>query len=105
MELPASDEISTLKKNTIEQLQSEEVATKVQIRFQNHSFASRFEEKMHEIYSLIYKLALIYNLQHSTYCLFDKIFRKFVEREFKDFLLTEEVQLSQNVGNHNSTDS
>lgn len=60
---------------------------------------------MSEIYQLVYHQAGVYNLETSTYCLFDKVFRNFISRNIKDFLVSgEDNKPKINVGNLCPTD-
>ena len=79
------DEISTLKENAIKNLRKELTHTKL-YRFINKVCTKLFEEKMTEIYSVVYHLAATYNLEPNSYGLFDRIFRNFAMRNPKGFL-------------------
>lgn len=107
----SSDEISTLKENAIKNLRKELSHSK-QYRFRQKVCAKIFEEKVTEIYSVVYHLAATYNLEPNSYGLFDKIFRNFAMRNFKSFLTiisdkSDPRSQSKNVGTNdkNSTDS
>ena len=105
------DEISTLKENAIKNLRKE-LAHSKQYRFKSNVCAKMFEQKMTEIYSVIFHLSATYNLEPNSYGLFDKIFRNFAMRNLKDFLSIIDAKSdprsqSKNVGtkDKNSTDS
>ena len=110
----SSDEICTLKENTIKNL-CKELAQAKQYQFGNKFFAKICCQKISEVYQIIYLLAGTYKIEPSTFCLFDKVFRNFVTRNLKDFLSIStripeksvENLNSQNVGTNydNSTDS
>lgn len=81
-------------------------------RFSSQVFAKIFKNRMTEIHSTIHELATTYNLEPSSYCLFDSVFRQYnVKLNLEEFLTasTEKIQqnlVSQNVGTNlkNSTD-
>ena len=105
------DEISTLKENAIKNLRKELTHTK-QYRFSKKVCGKLFEQKMTEIYSVVYHLAATYNLEPNSYGLFDKIFRNFAMRHLKAFLTiitdkSDPRSQSKNVGTNdkNLTDS
>lgn len=81
----SSDEISTLKENAIKNLRKELTHVK-KYRFTNAVCAKMFEDKMTEIYLVVYDLAATYKLEPNSYGLFDKIFRNFAMRNLKSFL-------------------
>ena len=79
-----SDEIATLKENAVMNLRKELRSN--QLKFKIPKFATIFSNRMSEVYRAIYALARQYNLEPSTYCLFDKVFRTYVTKNLREFL-------------------
>ena len=53
-------------------------------------------------YNQVFNLGSTYDLETSTYCLFDKVFRNFIARNFKSFLEFDDE--FKNVGDLTPTD-
>ena len=101
-----SDQISTLKENAILNLRKELKSN--HLKFKIQKFATIFSERMSDVYRSIYALARRYNLDASTYCLFDKVFRTYVAKNLREFLECKQnwrpSDPLQNVGSKIPTD-
>lgn len=94
IKLRASDESSTLKESTVKNLRKE-LTMQTNYRFSSQVFAKIFKNRMTEIHSTIHELATTYNLEPSSYCLFDSVFRQYnVKLNLEEFLTasTEKIQ-------------